>query len=55
MYTKWMGKKMWAFGPVKALIQQHVMTLKEFPPHGTAMSNQDRIEEQARSDDGLAQ
>ena len=55
MYTKWMGKKMWAFGPAKALIQEHVMTLKAFPPRGSAMNNQDRIEAQAKSDDGLAQ
>lgn len=55
MYTKWMGKKMWAFGPAKALIQEHVGTLKEFPPRGSAMQNQERIEAQSKNDDGLAQ
>lgn len=56
MYTKWMGKKMWAFGPAKVLLQQHMKTLQEFPPRdASAMSNQPQIEQQARSEDGLAQ
>ena len=55
MYTKWMGKKMWAFGPAKNLVVQHLATLKEFPPRGAALSNAVEIEQQATSDNGLAQ
>ncbi|WP_310620607.1 arylsulfatase [Flexibacterium corallicola] len=32
MYIKWLGKKMWAFGPVQRLVQYHLETLEEFPP-----------------------
>lgn len=55
MYTNWMGKKMWTFGPAKTLVQKHLMTLKTFPPRGTPLANQASIEEQATSDNGLAQ
>lgn len=55
MYTKWMGKKMWAFGPAKTLVQQHMMTLKAFPPRGAAIANHADIEAQATGESGLAQ
>ena len=55
MYTKWMGKKMWAFGPAKTLIQQHMVTLKQFPPRGVSMANQAAMQEQAKGEQGLAQ
>ncbi|WP_375072155.1 hypothetical protein [Vibrio sp. 10N.286.46.E10] len=32
MYLKWMGQKMWAFGPAQAAIQQHLATFEEWPP-----------------------
>lgn len=32
MYLKWMGEKMWAFGPAQAAIQQHLATFQEWPP-----------------------
>ncbi|WP_373958565.1 arylsulfatase [Vibrio gigantis] len=32
MYLKWMGQKMWAFGPAQAAVQQHLATFKEWPP-----------------------
>jgi arylsulfatase len=54
MYTKWMGKKMWAFGPAKALVQQHLMSLKAYPPRGT-LQNQAMIDQQSRQEQGLAQ
>lgn len=31
MYINWMGKKMWAFGPAKRLVQKHLATFKEWP------------------------
>ncbi|MFC1236263.1 arylsulfatase [Vibrio sp. F74] len=32
MYVKWMGQKMWAFGPAQAAVGQHLATFKEWPP-----------------------
>ncbi|MGF1750436.1 arylsulfatase [Vibrio cionasavignyae] len=32
MYINWMGKKMWAFGPAQATVQQHLESFKEWPP-----------------------
>jgi len=55
MYTKWMGKKMWAFGPAKVAIQRHLATLKEFPPRGSAMQNEASIEAHSEGESGLAQ
>jgi arylsulfatase A-like enzyme len=55
MYTKWMGKKMWTFGPAKNIIQQHLMTFKKFPPRDAAMANQAVIDQQTREEQGLAQ
>lgn len=31
MYTKWMGQKMWAFGPAQAAVQKHLETFKKWP------------------------
>ena len=55
MYTKWMGKKMWAFGPAKNLVVDHLTTLAQFPPRGSSMANQAEIEKQVTEDNGLAQ
>ncbi|MEH6531001.1 MAG: hypothetical protein V7735_06615 [Photobacterium frigidiphilum] len=29
---KWMGQKVWAFGPAQAAVAQHLATFKEWPP-----------------------
>jgi arylsulfatase len=55
MYTKWMGKKMWAFGPAKSIVQQHILSLKAFPPRGSKMQNKAAIEEHTNNEQGLAQ
>lgn len=55
MYTKWMGKKMWTFGPAKNIVQQHLMTLKKYPPRGATMQNKAVIEQQTSHEQGLAQ
>ncbi|MCL4110176.1 UNVERIFIED_CONTAM: hypothetical protein GTU68_026696 [Idotea baltica] len=55
MYTKWMGKKMWAFGPAKNLVVKHLGTLAEFPPRGGSMTNQEEMQKHATEDSGLAQ
>jgi arylsulfatase len=34
MYIKWMGKKMWAFGPAQRMVQAHLATFKKWPPKG---------------------
>lgn len=31
-YIKWLGKKMWAFGPAKKIVQRHLATFKQWPP-----------------------
>ncbi|PKG58863.1 sulfatase [Shewanella sp. GutDb-MelDb] len=31
MYLKWMGQKMWAFGPVQEAVAQHLATFKQWP------------------------
>jgi hypothetical protein len=50
-----MGKKMWAFGPAKNLVQGHIMTLKQFPPRSASMANQQAMDAQSREDQGLAE
>ena len=55
MYTKWMGKKMWAFGPAKNLVMKHLETLQTFPPRGANPANQAAIQQQVTEDNGLAQ
>ena len=32
MYLRWMGEKMWAFGPAQAAVAKHLATFKEWPP-----------------------
>ncbi|MGJ8585385.1 MAG: arylsulfatase [Marinosulfonomonas sp.] len=55
MYTRWMGNKMWAFGPAARLVQKHLTTFSEFPPRGTAVTNQAHVEEQISSEGGMSQ
>lgn len=55
MYTRWMGNKMWAFGPAARLVQEHLTTFAEFPPRGTAVTNQAHVEEQISSEGGMSQ
>lgn len=43
MYTNWMGKKMWAFGPAQKIVKQHLATFKKWPPV-TPVSNVSDIE-----------
>lgn len=55
MYTRWMGNKMWAFGPAARLVQQHLATFAEFPPRGSAVTNQTHVEEQISTEGGISQ
>lgn len=36
MYVQWMGKKMWAFGPAKKIVQSHLATFQDWPAPGAA-------------------
>ena len=31
MYLRWMGDKMWAFGPAQAAVAGHLTTLEKWP------------------------
>jgi arylsulfatase len=55
MYTRWMGNKMWAFGPAAKLVQKHLTTFEDFPPRGVAVTNQDHVEEQIATEGGMSQ
>ncbi|MEP1200279.1 arylsulfatase [Tateyamaria sp.] len=55
MYTRWMGKKMWAFGPAARLVQKHLSTFAEFPPRGSQVTNQAHVEEQISTEGGMSQ
>ncbi|MET0068053.1 MAG: arylsulfatase [Candidatus Thiodiazotropha sp.] len=55
LYTGWMGKKMWAFGPAKQLVARHLATLQEFPPRGAKVSNAETVERQVSEEQGLSQ
>ncbi|WP_120499831.1 arylsulfatase [Roseovarius sp. EL26] len=55
MYTRWMGNKMWAFGPAARLVQKHLSTFAEFPPRGSQVTNQAHVEEQISSEGGMSQ
>lgn len=55
MYVRWMGNKMWAFGPAARLVQNHLATFEEFPPRGAALANPDHVKEQVSSEGGMSQ
>ncbi|WP_406649893.1 arylsulfatase [Aliisedimentitalea scapharcae] len=55
MYTRWMGNKMWAFGPAAKLVQRHLGTFAAFPPRGSNVTNQAHVEEQISSEGGMSQ
>ncbi|MGX9350237.1 arylsulfatase [Shimia sp. W99] len=55
MYTRWMGNKMWAFGPAARLVQAHLGTFADFPPRGAAVKNEAHVQEQTASEGGFSQ
>lgn len=55
MYTRWMGNKMWAFGPAARLVQKHLSTFADFPPRGSQVTNLDHVEEQISTEGGMSQ
>jgi len=56
LYINWMAQKMWAFGPTKRLMQQHIASLQAFPPRrASANSNVEEMSQEAAEDNGFAQ
>ncbi len=56
LYVDWLAHKMWAFGPAKRIVQQHLATFQEFPPRRpSAVSNVQETGEKMREEHGLAQ
>lgn len=51
-YMEFLGKKMWAFGPAKRIVQQHLATFQDFPSRReSASSNASEIGERASEDE----
>jgi len=55
LYTRWMGNKMWAFGPAARIVQNHLATFAEFPPRGASVGNEKHVQEQVSTDIGFSQ
>ncbi len=55
-YVDWLAHKMWAFGPAKRLVQEHLATFQAFPPRRlSASGNRDEMAEKAAQEHGMAQ
>lgn len=51
-YIEFLGKNMWAFGPAKRIIQNHLATFKEFPSRSnSANANSAEMKERAGEDE----
>lgn len=51
IYVEWLGKKMWAFGPAKKIVQEHLATFDEWPPISeSAVSNKQNLQEQVEGE-----
>jgi len=55
MYVRWMGNKMWAFGPAARIVRTHIGTLKAFPPRGAELENENHVKKQTEAELGMAQ
>ncbi len=54
MYIRWMGDKMWAFGPARVIVQQHLATFQEWPPISeAAKANKENLKEQVYEGDKM--
>ena len=55
-YMTWMGKKMWAFGPMQRVVEQHLATFEDWPPPGQRhKKNLERLKELFLEDHPFAQ
>ncbi|MBE1297351.1 MAG: sulfatase-like hydrolase/transferase [Rhodobacteraceae bacterium] len=55
MYVRWLGQKMWAFGPAFKLVREHLATFEAYPSRGASIANQAHVEEQTSTEGGLSQ
>ncbi len=55
MFIRWMGDKMWAFGPANAIVRRHLQSLQAFPPRGKAPANSEQVETMINQENGLSQ
>jgi len=56
MYVEWMGKKMWAFGPAQRIVQNHLATLKEWPPPSArSTQNSEKLKAVLEGSNGVGQ
>ncbi|SMP22936.1 hypothetical protein [Shimia sagamensis] len=51
MSTRWIGTKMWTFGPVTRTAKTHLTTSADFPPRG----DEGHVKEQVASEGGMSQ
>lgn len=51
-YIEFLGKNMWAFGPAKRIVQEHLATFQEFPSRSeSSRANSSEIKERAGEDE----
>ena len=55
MYVRWMGDKMWAFGPAFNMVRAHLATFADYPSRGKAVGNEEHVQEQVSSEGGVSQ
>ena len=54
LYGEWLGKKMWAFGPARVIVQQHLSTFVDWPPISeAAKANKENLKEQVYEGDKM--
>lgn len=54
LYGEWLGKKMWAFGPARVIVQQHLSTFLDWPPISeAAKANKENLKEQVYEGDKM--
>ena len=55
MFVRWMGNKMWAFGPLNHIVRKHLASLKAFPTRSAGLTNETDVEAHASQEGGLSQ
>ncbi len=55
MFIRWMGNKMWAFGPLNQIVREHLASLQAFPPRSAGLANAADVEAHSSQDGGLSQ
>ncbi|NDV19962.1 sulfatase-like hydrolase/transferase [Pseudodesulfovibrio sp. JC047] len=56
MYLRWMGQKMWAFGPAQMIVKKHLETFKDWPPiSAAAQQNVENLSSTLENEGGVGQ